>query len=67
MKNILSIAIHGGAGTLLKGQMTPEKEMAYRNALKSALNKGYEILGKGRHFRRCCRKGCKYSGKFSFI
>ncbi len=42
-----SIAIHGGAGTLLKGQMTPEKEMAYKKALALALEKGYEILNNG--------------------
>ena len=42
-----SLAIHGGAGTLVKGKMTPEKETAYISALKIALNKGYEILRKG--------------------
>ncbi len=39
-----SIAIHGGAGTLLKGQMTSEKEAAYKNALQAALDTGYSIL-----------------------
>lgn len=42
-----SIAIHGGAGTLVRGMMTPEKELAYKSALKSALDLGYEILNKG--------------------
>lgn len=42
--NKFSIAIHGGAGTLLKGQMTPEKEAAYKGALDKALEKGYRIL-----------------------
>jgi len=41
------IAIHGGAGTLVKGMMTPEKEKAYKNALETALNAGYELLEKG--------------------
>jgi len=41
------IAIHGGAGTLVKGMMTPEKEEAYKAALKYALNQGYEILEHG--------------------
>ena len=45
--NPFSIAIHGGAGTLLKGQMTLEKEETYKSALHSALNVGYEILSKG--------------------
>ncbi|MGB5498548.1 MAG: isoaspartyl peptidase/L-asparaginase [Maribacter sp.] len=42
-----AIAIHGGAGTLVKGLMSLEQESAYRNALKSALDKGSEILEKG--------------------
>ena len=46
MKNF-SIAIHGGAGTLVKGMMTPELEAQYKAALQSALNRGYAILEKG--------------------
>lgn len=42
-----SIAIHGGAGTLIKGLMTPEKEEQYKAALDNALEKGYAILEKG--------------------
>lgn len=42
-----AIAIHGGAGTLVKGLMTPEKEMAYKNALTQALNLGFQILEDG--------------------
>ncbi len=42
-----SIAIHGGAGTLVKGMMSPEKEAAYSAALKLALDGGYTILEKG--------------------
>lgn len=45
--NTLSIAIHGGAGTLVKGMMTPELEARYKNDLKSALDKGYAILEAG--------------------
>ena len=47
MKKI-SIAIHGGAGTILKSSMTPEKEAAYKNALKIALDAGYEVLKNGK-------------------
>ena len=43
MKNF-SIAIHGGAGTLVNGNMTPEKEVAYKAALQKALDAGYAIL-----------------------
>jgi len=46
MKNF-SIAIHGGAGTLVKGMMTPELETQYKNTLQLALNKGYDVLVKG--------------------
>ena len=42
-----TIAVHGGAGTLLKGKMTPEKEKAYKNALESSLMAGYSILEGG--------------------
>ncbi|QAA82542.1 isoaspartyl peptidase/L-asparaginase [Aequorivita sp. H23M31] len=42
-----SIAIHGGAGTLVKGLMTPEKEGQYKAALEYALESGYKILESG--------------------
>lgn len=41
------LVIHGGAGTILKSQMTPEKEKRYREALEMALQKGYDTLAKG--------------------
>jgi beta-aspartyl-peptidase (threonine type) len=45
--NNFSIAIHGGAGTLVKGMMTAELEAAYKLALKLALDTGYKILENG--------------------
>ena len=42
-----SIAIHGGAGTLVKGLMTPELEQQYKNALDLAKNEGYKVLAGG--------------------
>ncbi|MBW8051454.1 MAG: isoaspartyl peptidase/L-asparaginase [Cytophagales bacterium] len=42
--NKITIVIHAGAGTILKGNMTPEKEDAYKTKLKEALQVGYEIL-----------------------
>ena len=39
-----SLAIHGGAGTIIKEDMTPELEEAYRQALKEALDAGYAVL-----------------------
>ncbi|GEQ85200.1 isoaspartyl peptidase/L-asparaginase [Patiriisocius marinistellae] len=46
MKNF-SIAIHGGAGTLVKGLMTEELEAKYKAALKDAKDKGYAVLESG--------------------
>ena len=42
-----SIAIHGGAGTILPALMTPQKELAYRTALNEAIRQGSNILEKG--------------------
>lgn len=42
-----AIAIHGGAGTIEKSSMTPEKERAYRAKLEEAINAGYVVLEKG--------------------
>jgi beta-aspartyl-peptidase (threonine type) len=47
MNNPFSIAIHGGAGTILKSDMTPQLEQAYLDALKDALNAGYAVLEEG--------------------
>ncbi|HEX9827394.1 MAG TPA: isoaspartyl peptidase/L-asparaginase [Flavobacteriaceae bacterium] len=46
--NNFSIAIHGGAGTLVKGMMTPELESEYKKALKTALDAGYKLLSEGK-------------------
>ena len=42
-----SIAIHGGAGTLVKGLMTSQLEAQYKTALDIALEAGYNVLNKG--------------------
>lgn len=42
-----TIALHGGAGTILKENMTPELEKAYTQGLQQALQKGYSVLEKG--------------------
>lgn len=41
-----TLVIHGGAGTILKAEMTPEQETAYKAALETALSAGYAILEK---------------------
>lgn len=42
-----SLAIHGGAGTILKENMTPEKEAAYHDGLARALEVGEAVLRTG--------------------
>ena len=42
-----TIAVHGGAGTILKENMTPELEKKYTQGLQQALNAGYSVLQKG--------------------
>lgn len=42
-----AIVIHGGAGTILKKNMTPEKEAAYKAKLEEAIKVGHDILKNG--------------------
>ena len=42
-----AIVIHGGAGTIVKENMSKKMELAYNQKLKEALNVGYEILEGG--------------------
>lgn len=41
------IVIHGGAGTILKKNMSDSLETAYKNKLKEAITKGHTILKNG--------------------
>lgn len=43
----ISLAIHGGAGTILKEDITPELEQAYLQGLQSALSAGFALLERG--------------------
>lgn len=43
----IALAIHGGAGTILKQHMTAEKEKSYTHDLSVALEAGYLLLSKG--------------------
>ncbi|SFG86338.1 isoaspartyl peptidase/L-asparaginase family protein [Pontibacter chinhatensis] len=43
----ITLVIHGGAGTITRQNMTPEKEKAYREKLNEALQAGYAVLKKG--------------------
>ncbi|MCH4552298.1 isoaspartyl peptidase/L-asparaginase family protein [Aestuariibaculum lutulentum] len=42
-----AIVIHGGAGTILKKNITPEKEALYKAKLEEAIKVGYQILKNG--------------------
>ncbi|PHI19959.1 beta-aspartyl-peptidase [Lewinellaceae bacterium SD302] len=42
-----ALVIHGGAGTILKENMTDERAAAIRNAMETAMQKGEEVLSSG--------------------
>lgn len=44
----LGFMIHGGAGVIKKGSLTPEKEKEYRAKLEEAVLAGYKILQSGK-------------------
>lgn len=46
-KAVVAIAIHGGAGTIPRAEMTPERELDYRAGLSAALDAGYAVLESG--------------------
>ncbi len=43
----IAIAVHGGAGTIERGQLSGEREAAIRSALEAAVRAGHEILDGG--------------------
>jgi beta-aspartyl-peptidase (threonine type) len=43
----IGLVVHGGAGTIEREKMTPEREKEYRAGLENALKAGYEILKRG--------------------
>src|SRR5690349_17671163 len=43
----IGLAIHGGAGTIERNKMTPDREREYRAGLENALTAGWEILKRG--------------------
>jgi beta-aspartyl-peptidase (threonine type) len=44
----IAIAIHGGAGTITKANLTPAQDAAYRAKLNEALQAGYALLDQGK-------------------
>lgn len=45
--NDFTLAVHGGAGTILRSKMTPEREAAYHAGLRRALEAGRVVLADG--------------------
>ncbi len=45
--NRFTLVIHGGAGTILKADMTPDLEQAYLSGLEQGLATGYGVLAEG--------------------
>ena len=43
----IALAVHGGAGTIERSKMTPEREREYRAGIENALRAGREILDPG--------------------
>src|SRR5689334_4990840 len=43
----IMFVMHGGAGTITRASMTPEREKQYREKLEEALRTGHAILAKG--------------------
>ena len=41
------LVIHGGAGTITRGSMTPEREKQYRDGLEQSLRAGHAVLQRG--------------------
>ena len=43
----VGLVVHGGAGTISRSEMTPQREREYRAGLERAMTAGYEILKRG--------------------
>ena len=46
-ENKIGLVVHGGAGTMERNKMTPEREREYRAGIENALRTGWEILQRG--------------------
>src|SRR4029077_10346005 len=46
-ENKIGLVVHGGAGTMERGKMTPEHEREYRAGIENALRAGWEVLQHG--------------------
>lgn len=48
MYKTISIALHGGAGTITRRSLSPKMETEYKSVLKQALDLGYNVLNSGK-------------------
>src|SRR5256885_16280225 len=46
-ENKIGLVVHGGAGTMERNKMSPEREREYRAGIENALRTGWEILQHG--------------------
>src|SRR5690606_39660954 len=46
-EDTFAIVIHGGAGTILKENISDSMELAYKTVLENSVHKGYSILKNG--------------------
>ena len=45
--NEITLVVHGGAGTIERAEMTPQREKEYRSGIQNALHAGNEVLQRG--------------------
>src|SRR5690606_23603999 len=46
-RDTFAIVVHGGAGTILKENISDSMELAYKTVLENSVQKGYSILKNG--------------------
>ncbi|MBA2745670.1 MAG: isoaspartyl peptidase/L-asparaginase [Flavisolibacter sp.] len=56
--SVFTIAIHGGAGTILKKDMSAEREQEYLESMGDALDAGYAVLEKGGTATNAVKAAC---------
>ena len=61
----LGFVIHGGAGVIKKGSLTPEKEAEYKKKLEEAVLAGYKALQDGKTSDSTRSKSRSDSGRFA--
>ena len=60
-KKKVVLAVHGGAGVILRSQLTPEMETQYRSALEDAMAAGHSILSKKQNGVECGKSSSSFA------